>query len=335
MKYSLYIFPLFLFLFLSCNGRGGSLTDVGQGNMKEYEESYVNPIEQAKPEIMVLPSDHNLQEENALRRTSIGGEWFILRDYSKYLLQAPDFKEICAFIQQNFISKGFPLTDFEQTLKSLDTRNSMDMADNLDQDAKTRLLATARPDIILELDYSVSSDVTKSKGEKKGKYILSAIDPYTNKVIASISKDNMDGTTATEIITRDLGKQLPTFMDDLHTYFSDVVTKGREVTVTINVENSSPQNLSDFTPQGDTVADEIIDYIKQNTVKGAYKLQTNTPNQLIFTNVRIRVLNDDGTQFGVYDWARNLQNFLHNNFGITAVNNSQGLGNITLTLSVK
>lgn len=333
MKRYLSFLSIFIFLLLSCNGRGNGLTDVGQGNMKDYEESNINPIEQAKPEIMVLPSDHNLQEEGALKRVSLDGEWFTLRDYSKYLLQAPQFKEITAFIQQAFINKDFPLTDFEQSLKSLDTRQASDIADNLQQDAKTRLLATTHPDIILDLDYDISTDITKSNGKKSGKYILNAIDPYTNKVVASISSDNLSGSSTTEVILEDMAKQLPSLMNELQNYFATIVTKGREVTVTVNVDASSLNNLADTSHSGDTYADAVIDYIKKHTVKGAYKLQANSADRLSFTNVRIKVLNEDGTQYGVYDWARDFQKHLRNNLGLKTVNNAQGLGDITLTIS--
>ena len=333
MKVFISVIIIFLFLFLSCNGRGDSLTDVGQGNMKGYEESSVNPIEQAKPEIMVLPSDHNLHEEGALKRVSLGGEWFTIRDYSKYLLQAPDFKEITAFIQQAFISRDFPLTDFEQSLISLDTQHASAIADNLQQDAKTRLLATTHPDIVLDLDYDVSTDYTKSNGKKTGKYILNAIDPYTNKVVASISGDNLSGSSTSEVILEDMTKRLPSLMNDLQNYFSAIMTKGREVTVTINVDASSITNLSDSSHSGDSYADAVIDYIRKHTVKGAYKLQANSADRLSCTNVRIKVLNEDGTQYGVYDWARDLQKHLRDNLGLKTVNNSQGLGDVTLTIS--
>lgn len=333
MKKFILLYCTFIFLFLSCSGKGDSLTDVGQGNMKGYEESSANPIEQAKPEIMVLPSDHNLQEEGALKRVSLGGEWFIMRDYSKYLLQAPDFKEITAFIQQAFISRNFPLTDFEQSLKSLDTQQAYSIADNLQQDAKTRLLTITHPDIVLDLDYDISTDVTKSNGKKTGKYILNAIDPYTNKVVASISSDNLSGLSTSELMCDNLSQQLPSLMNSLQNYFASIVTKGREVTVTMNVDASSLNNLHDSSRSGDSYADAVIDYIRKHTVKGAYKLQANSADRLSFTNVRIKVLNEDGTQYGVYDWARDLQKHLRDNLGLKTVNNSQGLGDVTLTIS--
>ncbi|MCH5217404.1 MAG: hypothetical protein J1F07_02440 [Muribaculaceae bacterium] len=329
--YSL-ILSIFIFLFLSCSGRGKSLGDVGQGGMTEYEESSVNPVEQAKPEIMVLPSDHNLQEEGALRRVSVGGEEFTQRDYSKYLLKAPGFKEITAYIQQAFINRDFPLTDFEQSLKSLDTHQASAIADNLKQDAKTRLLATTHPDIILELDYSIVRDYTKSKGKSRGKFLVNAIDPYTNKVIASISKENLEGDKAVEIITGGMENQMPQLMSEIQNYFARILEMGREVTVRINVDANSNQKLSDRNIEGSTYADAIIDYIKTHTVKGAYKLQTNSKDQLTFTNVRIKLLNENGTQYGVYDWARDLQNYLYKNLGLSSENRSQGLGEVVLTI---
>ena len=58
----------------------------------------------------------------------------------------------------------------------------------------------------------------------------------------------------------------------------------------------------------------------------------NTDKELSFTNVRINLLQEDGTQYGVYDWTRDLQKNLRNNLGIKATNRSQGLGEIELTI---
>ena len=67
-------------------------------------------------------------------------------------------------------------------------------------------------------------------------------------------------------------------------------------------------------------------------MKGAYKMMINTDKELSFTNVRINLLQEDGTQYGVYDWTRDLQKNLRKNLGIKATNRSQGLGEIELTI---
>ena len=121
-------------------------------------------------------------------------------------------------------------------------------------------------------------------------------------------------------------------MNDIQGYFADILTRGRNVNITINVAEGSNQNLQSESIEGDTYADQIIDFIKTNTVKGAYTMQINTKNKLTFTNARIQLLNDDGTQYGVYDFTRDLQRYLKRNLGLSSTNNSQGLGNIVLTI---
>ena len=69
---------------------------------------------------------------------------------------------------------------------------------------------------------------------------------------------------------------MPKFQQDITKYFSDILTRGRDITVRIAVEKGTNVNLSDESIEGDTYADWIIDYIKTHTVKGAYKMQRNT-----------------------------------------------------------
>lgn len=326
------LFLIGVAVIVSCGNKQKGLADGASGDMTEYESSDVNAIVQAKPEIMVLPSDKNLKDFGALMVQNVNGQNFTVRDYSKYILADPNFKGVTAYIQGKFIDENFPLNDFEQTLKSLDTQTAEDMADGLAQDAKTQLLATAHPDIILELDYELFSDVTRSSSEKKISYLVNAIDPYTNKVIATVKEEGVTGKDAKSAIEEGMNKNMPKLMGDIQKYFNDILTRGREVTVRINVDAESNQKLTDQSIEGDTYADAIVDYIKAHTVKGAYKMQTNTRDQLTFSNVRIMVLNEDGTQYGVYDWTRDLQKHLKKELGLSSENRSQGLGEIVLTV---
>lgn len=100
-----------------------------------------------------------------------------------------------------------------------------------------------------------------------------------------------------------------------------------------SVFNSKKCHLfSDENIEGDTYTDYIIDYIKTHTVKGAYKLQRNTDNELYFVNCRIRLNNEDGTQFGAYDWARELAKKLRKDLGVKVTNKSQGLGEVLISI---
>lgn len=326
----------------SSKSSGGSLTESAYGDMEAYESSDVHAIEQARPSIMVIPGDQTLKNFQMLSTEKAKGREYVVRDYQGYLLKDYRANRIISTIQDAFIQQGFPLNDFEQTVKQLNTQEALDLADGLEKDAKTMLLTTAQPDIILELNYYSSKDNTKisltshdynTKYKNRDvSYTLNAIDAYTNKVVATINANSLDGTSTTDLLQADLKRKLPKFQKDIVSYFSDLLTRGRDITVRIAVEKGCKVNLSDESIEGDTYTDWIIDYIKTHTVKGAYTMQRNTDKELSFVNCRIKLLNDDGTQYGVYDWARDLQKNLRTNLGLKVSNKSQGLGEVMIVV---
>ena len=329
----------------SSKSSGGSMAEAAYGDMEAYESSDVHAIEQARPSIMVIPGDQTLKNFKMLTTEKAKGREYVVRDYQGYLLKDYRANRIISTIQDAFIQQGFPLNDFEQTLKQLNTQEALDLADGLEKDAKTMLLATAQPDIILELDYYSSKDddsknrisLTSHNYNTNDKnrdvsYTLNAIDAYTNKVVATINANGLDGTSTTDLLQADLKKKLPKFQNDIVRYFSDILTRGRDITVRIAIEKGCNVRLSDESIEGDSYTDWIIDYMKSHTVKGAYTMQRNTDMELSFANCRIKMLNDDGTQYGVYDWARDLQKNLRKNLGLKVTNKSQGLGEVMIVV---
>lgn len=321
------------------NKQSNGLADGATGDMEAYESSDVNAIVQALPQIMVIPGDQTLQNFKCLKTERANGREYIIRDYRNYMLKDDRARRIISAIQTAFNNQNYPLNDFEQTLKQLDTQEATDMADNLEKDAKTQLLAVAQPDIILELNYDTSRDKMSltshnynQKGEKNINFTLNAIDAYTQKVVATMTASNIKGESTTETIQAEIGKNMPQFQSDIQKYFSDILTRGRDVTVRIAIAKGCNVNLSDESIEGDTYADWIIDFIKTHTVKGAYKLQRNTDKELYFVNCRIKLLNEDGTQYGVYDWTRDLAKSLRKNLGLKVTNKAQGLGEILLVV---
>ena len=322
------------------NQQGNGLTEAASGDMEAYENSDVNAIEQARPSIMVIPGDQTLQNFKCLKTQTANGRDYILRDYKKYLLKDDRAKRIISSIQNEFNSQNYPLNDFEQTLKQLDTQEALDMADGFEKDAKTMLLTVAQPDIILELSYDTSRDKMSMtshnyshRGNKNISFTLNALDAYTNKVVATMTASNIKGESTTEAIQANIKEGMPKFQKDITNYFSDILTRGRDITVRIAVEKGCKINLTDESVEGDTYADWIMDYIKTHTVKGAYKMQRNTSKELYFVNCRIKLLNEDGTQYGVYDWTRDLQKNLRKNLGLQCTNKAQGLGEVLISIN--
>lgn len=320
--------------FSACSGgKNKSMAEMASAS-GDYESEDVNAIQQAIPTIMVLPSDNLLEEYSALKTQTIDGRKFVLRDYQQYLLANNDNQQILSTVQGAFVDMNYPLNDLEQTLKQLNTQEATDMADNLEKDFKTLLLATAQPDIILELEYKNKMDLASHNvNNRQLSYTLRALDAYTNKVVATVNETGIENSNAVDAIQKSLNDKLPKLSEDIIKYFSDILYRGREVTVRVAVEKGSNVKLSDENVEGDTYSDWIVDYLNTHTIKGAYKMQRNSDNEIYFVNVRIKLLNEDGTQNSVYNWAREFRSAIRKNLGVKATNKAQGLGEILITIS--
>ncbi len=135
---------------------GNSLTAAAEDNSEAYMEENVNAVDQALPEIMVLPSDNMLKKYNALKNTSNGVE----RDYQAYLLNNTGNKTMMSAIQNEFAQLGYPLNDLEQTLKQLSNTPSHRRSRRPGKDAKPSFLPPPPPT-------SSSSSTTSKPSTKK------------------------------------------------------------------------------------------------------------------------------------------------------------------------
>ena len=327
---------LVIALLSGCSGNSSqkSLAEGASGDIVAYENSDVNAVEQARATIMIIPSDNLLKNFKSLETVNVDGADHVKRDYSKYLLSNKDNKAVISTIQQAFADANYPVQDLEQMLKQLSTQKATDMVDGMDKDAKTQLLTVAQPDIIIELDYQTSMNMRGAVNNASSVgYTINVLDAYTNNVLSSTTMSDIKGVNTVKAISGPLKEAMPKLLSDIQKNFSDILTRGRNVTIRVAVAGDSNVNLNDESIEGDTYADWIMDYVKTHTVKGAYKMQRNTDKELYFTNCRIPLLNEDGTQYGVYDWAREMSKSMRKNLGIKCSNKAQGLGEILITIN--
>lgn len=295
----------------------------------------VDVSQQQKPTMLVLPSDQLLQRFGKLQQQEALGKTLQVRDYAGYLLSDEDSKFIISTIQSKFIDFGYPLNDLEQTLKSINDQEMIDAVDGIQKDAKTVLLTTAKPDIILELDYSLQTDRSTRDFKKSLTYTLRAIDAFSNKVIATIQQTNFDNgkdKTPAGLMQAALDKDSKTFTQQINDHFNNIIANGRDITLRVTIENGVNLTMSDECLEGDAYSDFIIDWVKVNTLQGAYNMSRNTETEMYFTNVRIKTLNENGTQYSAYDFARELSKALNKGCGIKSKNTTQGLGDATISI---
>lgn len=324
MKTKTLIVALLASVLISCGGNGGN------------QSNTVNVTQQQKPAMLVIPSDQLLQQFGKLKQQEALGKTLQVRDYNGYLLTDQDSKFIISTIQSAFIQMGYPLNDLEQTLKSINEQEMLDAIDGIQKDAKTILLTTAKPDIILELDYNIVTDRSSRDFKKSLTYTLKAIDAFSNKVVATIQQTNFEGNSKTAtpatLMEAALAKDTKEFTQQINNHFNTIIETGRDITLRVTIDNGVNLTMSDECLDGDTYSDFIIDWVKVNTLLGAYNMNRNTETEMYFTNVKIKTLNDNGTQYSAYDFARELSKALNKGCGIKSRNTTQGLGMATISI---
>lgn len=324
MKTKTLIIALLASVLISCGGNGGN------------QSNTVNVTQQQKPAMLVIPSDQLLQQFGKLKQQEALGKTLQVRDYNGYLLTDQDSKFIISTIQSAFIQMGYPLNDLEQTLKSINEQEMLDAIDGIQKDAKTILLTTAKPDIILELDYNIVTDRSSRDFKKSLTYTLRAIDAFSNKVVATIQQTNFEGNSKTAtpatLMEAALAKDTKGFTQQINNHFNTIIETGRDITLRVTIDNGVNLTMSDECLDGDTYSDFIIDWVKVNTLLGAYNMNRNTETEMYFTNVKIKTLNDNGTQYSAYDFARELSKALNKGCGIKSRNTTQGLGMATISI---
>lgn len=324
MKTKISIIALLAIVLMSCGGNGGN------------QSNTVNATQQQKPAMLVIPSDQLLQQFGKLKQQEALGKTLQVRDYNGYLLTDQDSKFIISTIQSAFIQMGYPLNDLEQTLKSINEQEMLDAIDGIQKDAKTILLTTAKPDIILELDYNIVTDRSSRDFKKSLTYTLRAIDAFSNKVVATIQQTNFEGNSKTAtpatLMEAALAKDTKGFTQQINNHFNTIIETGRDITLRVTIDNGVNLTMSDECLDGDTYSDFIIDWVKVNTLLGAYNMNRNTETEMYFTNVKIKTLNDNGTQYSAYDFARELSKALNKGCGIKSRNTTQGLGMATISI---
>ncbi len=307
----------------------GDLPNVGQ---------VVNVTEQAKQSIMVLPSDKLLQKCGALKITKSMGKTLYFRDYQAFLLSNSTNQHIIRSIQNSFNSFDYPLMDLEQSLKSIENQILLDEADGVQKDAKTLLLTSVRPDIIIEFDYeSVVSAASRDKIIRTLSYNIVLLDAFSNKAIGSINDFKTTQVESDEnveqILYSAINDNVSKLSKQITNYFEDILENGREITFRVATSSTSPICLQDmYNDEGHTYSDWIRTWVKTNAKLGTATMQTNSNREMNFVNVRIKNHQEDGTQYNAYDFADEFRKEFYRTFKVQVSNNTQGLANAFLLI---
>jgi hypothetical protein len=315
---------------ISCGNKSGQSNGLVPGDSQIQDaEQGENAITQSMPTLMVFPSDAMLERMGCLKSIDNQGAISYQRDYQQAFIKNPDLKFTVAAIQEEFAKNGFAMEDMEQQLKQITSNNAMDEMTDVAKDARAELLNTVRPDYIVELDFELKTDPKSRNLNKSLTYAVKALDVYTNKAVASISRANIGSDKAENdapaLIKTDLPESMAEFKNQITAHFANLLANGVEITLRVAVAKESNVKIDDDC--GDQELNErISNWLKDNTVKQAFKMSKNTSTEIFFTNVRIAAKAADGKKYTAYDFAGELNKALKKGCSLKSKNRTQSLG---------
>jgi hypothetical protein len=327
---------LFIFIFCISCGSSPDRLKPSEGESSSLE-SEGNAIDQTNPTLMIFPSDALLKRVGCLKEIENQGTVGYLRDYGKAYINDSELKFVIASVEESFAKIGYPLENLEQQLKQINNDNTMDAMEGVSKDSRTMILNTARPDFIIEVDYEFKQDPASRNPKKILSYIVTALDSYTNKSIASITRANEgkenENLTLANLIKEDLTNNLSDFQKQIKDRFKDELANGVEITLRLTTDGNSTFSFGDECLGSENYNDWINSWLKKNTVNSTFKPVKNTDKELRFTNVRISAKTESGDRFTAFDFANKLKSDFSKACGTKATNRTQGIGDAYLVIS--
>lgn len=288
-----------------------------------------NAISQSLPTLMVMPSDGLLQKLGCLTSVNNQGVNSYLRNYNGAFINSTELKFVIAAIEEEFAKAGYPLENLEQQLKMTGNVNALDQADGVARDLRAELMNTARPDYIIEVEYEMKIDTRSRNLDKSLTYIVKCLDTYTNKAISVITRADVGKGSGQTDIAPIIKKDFPTTIKELQevitSNYSDILANGAEITLRVAVLEKSGITL-DINCGDEEISEQLINWLKKNSVNSTYKMIMNTSTEMRFTNVRIPNNDETGNSYTAYDFAKDLKDDLGSGCGLNVANMTQSIG---------
>ena len=292
-----------------------------------------------KPSLMVVPSRSWCVQNGCMDEFETMGEKILVPNYQKAFDMNPQLNLVTSKIGQFMSDEGFDLRLMSRVLTTIQneaaeqqvltsSNGSMVAESPID---KMRRVANA--DIWLEVDWMLNENGL----EKSVTINLSGIDAYTDEQIAN-GQGTGKPTTSNEIqvlVGAAINNNMGTFISQLHSKFDEWFEQGRQITVQIQKWDGWEYNLeSEF--DGDELGILIEDYIAETTVNNQFSTDMATENRMIFSNVRIPMINEEtGRAMDARRYGISIQKMLRDRYQITAKVMTKGLGQVTIILGEK
>jgi len=293
-----------------------------------------------KPTLMILPSDNWCEQRYFMTEFDNQGTKQKVPNYKQAFQEDTEIGQVISKIGGLMVSRGFPLKDVEQELKTIETRNaennmttSTTTGSSISESPLDKIKNKAKADILIQIWWKV----TKTEQGKVVSFVLEAFDAYTSKRIASSTGNGIPNNTdiVPVLLEKAILANIDPFTAQLQSHFDDMFKNGREIMLTVKKWNSWDKNM-ETEIEGKEITDYINKWMKDNTVNKRFTMADATENVTRFDQVRIPLYNSDNDPIDARQFAKGLQKYLKAapfNFEVKLM--TRGLGEAILVLGEK
>ena len=292
------------------------------------------------PKIMVVPMDTWCQERGFWNVYENQGEIKGTPNYEQAVQDSRELMLVISKINNLMSDRGFPLADLSQSIKNNTRRTarntlttSKTSGSSLAVSALDELNRQAKADIIVEVDFSYNTVGPKHSVT----YNLRALDAYTGKQVAG-AEGTGTPTFTSEIpvlLEEAVVGHMDNFISRLQSHFDDCTENGREVVIEVGVFNNGSGTDLESEYDGSELSEIIENWMAENTVKHQFLTSETTESIMLFENVRIPLLKENGMPQDANGFANELRKFLRTKYGIESKNNSSSLGYAQIIIGEK
>lgn len=293
-----------------------------------------------KPTLMILPSDNWCEQRYFMTVFDNQGTKQKVPNYKQAFQEDTELGQVISKIGSLMIDRGFPLKDAEQEIKAIEARNAEDNMTSsnasgaaLDETPLDRLKNRAKSDIIMQIWWKV----TKTDSGRVVSFTLEALDAYTSKRIASSTGNSLPNTKdiIPDLLLQAVSAHTEPFVNQLQSHFSDLMTNGREIKITVRKWNNWDKNL-ETEVNGDEIRNHIYDWIEKHAENGRFSEANSTETRIDYEQVRIPVFDERNRALDARQFTIGLQKYLKAApFNIDAKLMTRGLGEAILVLGEK
>ena len=226
-------------------------------------------------------------------------------DIRKTIEEDPNIRLVLSKIREAFDRRNYTTVDFESRLKAQSANNAL--AQNAQKDLKSMIIQGSGADIYVEVEYILN----ESTSGNSVKIIMKACDVSTGAALAN--KDAFSGQFYTNDIGRLAGAAVEKVSDDflsvIQSKFDDIVTNGRSIAVDFTIDSASSITLQ-HEIDGTELADLITDWMANHSFQNNYHIQGSSEMELIFDDVRIPLRDNNGRNYNIQMFDRELRQYL-------------------------